>query len=253
MLIETKALVLKRIPYGDTSVICRLFTKEAGKISIVAKGAWKQKNAAGYILEPINHVHINYYNKNTRNIQILKNVEFVQHFSSLRNNLSRMILAFSVIEIIDHSTLENNPYPILYRLGWRVLDKINDNNQNCWFVFAFFLYQIVLRLGFMLNLKNCTKCNRDVFQGGIDDYSGEIVCATCVPQSKIKINKNGCIFLKQLSELHLDNLNTISISKSDIIDSIYFLESFILFHIDGLKRVRSMGVLRKLLNSSIKL
>ena len=42
---------------------------------------------SGPILEPINHIHIQFYNKNTRDIQILKEAGFVQQFPVLRNNL----------------------------------------------------------------------------------------------------------------------------------------------------------------------
>jgi len=253
VLIATNAIVLKRIPYGDTSVICRVFTEKMGKVSILAKGAWKPKNAAGPVLEPINHIHIQFYHKNTRNIQILKETGFVQQFSALRNNLCRIILALAVVEIIDKSLFDSNPSPILYRLVWRVLDKLNDENQNFWFVFSFFLYQLLLQLGFMPDLKNCSKCSQELLRGGIDNYSGELVCPGCVDQYQMKATKISFIFLKQLTSLHLDDLNTISLPNSDIIDSIHLLESFLLFHVDGIKKVQSMDVLRKLLNESTNL
>ena len=103
------------------------------------------------------------------------------------------------------------------------------------------------------NLNNCIKCSRDVTQGGMDDYTGELVCINCITQSRVKIGKNSCTFLKQLSDLHLDNLNTISVSDSDIMDSICFLESFMLFHVEGFKKVRSLDFLRTMINSSISL
>ena len=112
-MIATNAIVLKRIPYGDTSLICRMFTEEMGKVSILAKGAWRPKNTSGPLLEPTNHIHIQFYNKNTRDIQILKDAGFIQLFPSLRNSLGRIILAFAIVEIIDKSTLESNPYPII--------------------------------------------------------------------------------------------------------------------------------------------
>ena len=253
MLIASNAIVLKRIPYGDTGIICRVFTEEMGKISILAKGAWRPKNTAGPLLEPINHIYIQFYNKNTRDIQILKNAGFVQQFTELRNSLDRIILAFAIIEIIDKSTLVSCPNPILYRLCWRILDKLNDENENYWFVFAFFLYQFSLRLGFMPNLKNCSECNQNIVVGGIDDYSGELVCANCVSQCKIKIGGNVCTFLKQLSYLHLDDLKTTSVINTDIIESIRVLESFMFFHIDGLKKIQSMEMARKFLNMSFNL
>ena len=71
--------------------------------------------------------------------------------------------------MIDKSTQDSNPHPILYRLSWRVLDKLNNENQNYWSIFAFFLYQLSLRLGFMPNLSSCSKCNSKMIYGGIDE------------------------------------------------------------------------------------
>ena len=92
------------MPYSDTSLICRLFTKDRGKITILAKGACRQKNSAGALLEPISHIHIQYYHKNSRDIQILKEAGFIHHHSILRNNLNRIILGLAIVEIIDKST-----------------------------------------------------------------------------------------------------------------------------------------------------
>ena len=138
MLVATNAIVLKRIFYSDNSLICRIFTQERGKISILAKGAWRPKNTTGVLLEPLNHINIQYYYKNNRDIQILKDAEFINHYSALRNNLNRIILGLAVVEIIDKSTQDNNPHPVLYRLSWRILDKLNNEKQNYWAVFAFF-------------------------------------------------------------------------------------------------------------------
>ena len=59
MLIATNAIVLKRIQFSDTSIICRMFTENCGKVSILAKGILRPKNITGALLEPINHIHIN--------------------------------------------------------------------------------------------------------------------------------------------------------------------------------------------------
>ncbi len=105
----------------------------------------------------------------------------------------------------------------------------------------------------MLNLTSCSKCNQNIIRGGIDNYSGELVCADCVSQCKIKIRRNCCAFLKQLSNLHLDELNTISLPESQIIDSIHFLELFLMFHVEGFNKIQSMDMVHKLINNSISL
>ena len=247
MLIATNAIVLKRIPFSDTSVICRAFTEDYGKVTILAKGVLRPKNITGALLEPINHIHIQYYNKSNRDIQILKDASFIQQYPQIRNNLTRIILGLAIVEIIDRATLDCNPYPVLYRLGWRVLDKLNDASQNFWLVFAFFLYQLSIRLGFMPNLKNCSKCFSEISQGGIDDYTGELVCTKCVTQSQIHLEENSFITLQKITGLHLDDLKSLTIENNSIINPIRFLDLFTSFHIEGLKRVRSMEMVRKLI------
>ena len=39
-------------------------------------------------------------------------------------------MGLAIVEIIDKSTQDSNPHPVLYRLGWRVLDKLNNENQK---------------------------------------------------------------------------------------------------------------------------
>ena len=250
-MISTSAIVLKTIPYGDTSVIARMFTEDQGKVTILAKGAWRPKNNAGALLEPMNHIHLQYYHKNSREIQVLKDGGFTQQFSNLRKELSKVIVGLTIVEMMDKSTLDNNPFPILYRLGWRVLEKLNDEKQNIWLVFVFFLYQLSLRLGFLPNIKKCSKCNADLISGCFDNYTGELICVNCSTQSKISLDENSLSALQKLEGLHLDDLQTLSINIQGITNSIQFLDLFISFHLEGLKKLRSMTMLKQILNGGI--
>ena len=172
MLISTNAIVLKTIPYSDSSIISLLFTEDYGKVAIIAKGVWKPNNTNGFTLEPMNHIKIQYYYKTNRQINILKELELIHKSFILRSDWERIILGQSIVEILDKSTFENNKLPILYRLWWRVLDKITSPAQNYWLVFTFYLYQLSLILGFMPNLQTCCKCNNILYNANIDKYIG---------------------------------------------------------------------------------
>jgi len=228
-----------------------MFTEDQGKVTILAKGAWRPKNNAGALLEPMNHIHLQYYHKNSREIQVLKDGGFTQQFSNLRKELSKVIVGLTIVEMMDKSTLDNNPFPILYRLGWRVLEKLNDEKQNIWLVFVFFLYQLSLRLGFLPNIKKCSKCNADLISGCFDNYTGELICVNCSTQSKISLDENSLSALQKLECLHLDDLQTLSINIQGITNSIQFLDLFISFHLEGLKKLRSMTMLKQILNGGI--
>ena len=247
MLISANAIVLKTIPYGDSSIISRLFTEDQGKITVMAKGAWRPKKTTGPLLEPMNHIHLQYYHKNSRDIQILKDVGLIHQFSILRSKLDRIILGQTVVEALDKSTPASHSFPILYRLGWRVLDKLNNADVNFWLVFAFYLYQLSLRLGFMPNLKTCCQCKSIFSHAFIDDQTGELICHNCGPQSKLSLNKNSIIFLQKLENLHLDDICTNKNNTVEMNNAIRFLEIFTCIHLEGMNKVRSLNMLHKLL------
>jgi len=248
VIISTNAIVLKTIPYGDTSIICRLFTEKHGKISVIAKGAWGKKKTAGVMLEPMKHIHVQYYNKKTRDIQILKNIELIHQFFYLRSRFNRIIIGQTVIELLDKSTPNNNALPVLYKLVWRVLEKLNDPSTNYWFIFAFYFYQLTLRLGFMPNLQSCCQCEQKLTHAFIDNRVGELICQNCFSDGKLLLDKNSLIFLQKLATMHLDdNIKTIN-RPVELYNAIHFLKKFAGIHIEGMQRVQSLDLMQKLCN-----
>ena len=76
MIVKTPAIVLKRFPYGETSIIVRCFTREEGKVSIIIKGAKRKKNHYASFFQPINYLDLVYYYKPNRDIQTFSKVSF---------------------------------------------------------------------------------------------------------------------------------------------------------------------------------
>ena len=248
MIISTDAIVLKTIKYGDSSIICRLFTKDTGKIVVMAKGAWRPKNIAGPILEPMNHVHVEYYNKNSRDIQIVKNVSLINQLSSLRSHLEKIIIGQIIVESLDKTALANNPMPILYRLTWRVLEKMNQINVNFWIAFSFYLYHLATRLGFMPNLDTCAKCQIKLKKACIDVALGELICSTCSNQNNIILNNNSLMFLHAIKVMHLDEIKGEESISPEIKNALNFLKVFNFMHLTGMNKVHSFNMMQKILH-----
>ena len=103
----------------------------------------------------------------------------------------------------------------------------------------------------MPNLSNCSKCNNKMMEGGIDESTGEFICSGCIINSKIQIKSFSV--LNKLTSLHLDELTTLSRRKKDIIDSIRLLDAFLSYHIEGINKVKSMEMIRSILNEEKEL
>ena len=88
---QSEAIVLNQHKYGNSSLICNLFTEKYGKVSIISKGARTLKNSNRAILQPLNFIDLHYYFKKKRNIQILKEATLLKHFFGI-NDLVVIIL-----------------------------------------------------------------------------------------------------------------------------------------------------------------
>ena len=83
-IVKTEAVVLSKINYGDTSSIVSLYTESDGKISAIVKGGRTQKSKLGKIIDPLNHLQIIIYKKNSRDVQLLTSADLVSHFVNIK-------------------------------------------------------------------------------------------------------------------------------------------------------------------------
>ena len=90
MIYNSEALILNTRQYGDTSLICNLFTKQYGKLSIISKGARTLKNPNRAIIQPAQFIDLHYYYKPGRNIQILKEASINQHIFHIHENYGKI-------------------------------------------------------------------------------------------------------------------------------------------------------------------
>ena len=98
----------------------------------------------------------------------------------------------------------------------------------------------------MPNLSNCSKCNSKMEQGGIDESTGEFVCSNCIAHNETQYN---CFsIINKLISFHLDELILVSQGEKSIMESIRLLDAFLSHHIEELKKVNSMKMVRSILN-----
>ena len=116
MVNQSEAIVLNQHKYGNSSLICNLFTSLYGKINIIAKGARTIKNPNSAILQPCHYIDAVYYFKSTRNIQTLKEASIISPFTNLNKDYDKMIYALTIMDIINKISSHENPCAIIFKL-----------------------------------------------------------------------------------------------------------------------------------------
>jgi len=227
MIVNTPAIVLKSMAYGETSIISRCFSKNKGKISLIVKGAKSKKNPKISYFQPLSYVELVYNEKPNRALNVLSKVSFIESWQNIFNDIRSLSLSIALLEITEKTILEGDPHPELFQVLKNVLRAYNKNPDNPNLLFWFYECSLLTHLGFRPILEK-------------HDLPGIIL-----PDPN-RGSKSGTI-LEKLMEEKIDQLPKERISKKDnkiISDYLWLL---LCYHFDGLYNIKSVEIVKQIL------
>jgi DNA repair protein RecO (recombination protein O) len=162
MILTTEAIVLRTMKYSESSLIAALFTRDHGKISIIAKGARRKSRPFGASIEAMNHVRAVIYFKAQRELQLLTQCDLVERYPALVEDLPRMGIGMAAVELLHLATEHDEAHPEVFQLTvdlFRSVQNATRGHKN-----ALYAYEIQLLglLGFKPSLRQCVSCREDI-------------------------------------------------------------------------------------------
>lgn len=177
----TAAIVLQCFPYGETSRIVRLLTREAGVHSAIARGASRPRSKYA-VLEPFAEGSASLYIRTTRDLQTLGGFELVRTRQSLGRDLMRFGGASLIAELVLRTASED-PHEDLYDGVSAALDRLAAAAEPGIEVAVLAAaWHTIALLGFAPELTACVQCGRDVppdVAVTFDHAAGGLRCDGC--------------------------------------------------------------------------
>lgn len=156
-LYHERGVVLRTHKLGEADRIITFLTQGRGKVRAVAKGVRKTKSRFGGRLEPASHVQLLLYEG--RELDIVTQVESIDHFRGLREDFERLARAISMLEAADQVALERQANARLYRMLVGALQALADRDTPL-VVPAFFLKVLSLE-GYGPQVDECAMCGSE--------------------------------------------------------------------------------------------
>ncbi len=110
--IRDDGFIIKRRNFGEADRILTIFSKQNGKITVLAKGVRKITSRRGALLEPFNHVKFHTVQSYTR--RVLTEVELIRSFDEYKNNLEPYQKILIACELLDALCGEDQLLSSLY-------------------------------------------------------------------------------------------------------------------------------------------
>jgi DNA repair protein RecO (recombination protein O) len=170
-----EGVVLRTYRLGEADRIVVMMTRGHGKVRAVAKGVRRTTSRFGGRLEPPSHVAVQLYAG--RELDIVTQVETIEAFRPVREDLDRLARATMVLEAVDQVSREREADAGLYRMLVGALRTLAASSSPV--VVPAFFWKLLAHEGFSPVLDACVVCGAAADLVAFDIAEGGVSCRAC--------------------------------------------------------------------------
>ena len=195
---RVSAVVLRHSELGEADRLLTVYTREHGKMRVVAKGARKVTSRKAGHLEPFTHVTLQL--AKGRDLMIVTQAETVNAYLGIGEDLTKLGYASYIIELLDRLVYEGERSdPANFNLLLETLSRL-EKESDAWTAVRYYEMRLLDHAGFRPQLFECVICAREILPE--DQYfsagAGGAVCPRCgerIP-NLMKISLEGLKYLR---------------------------------------------------------
>lgn len=182
--IDSLALLVRSVPFGEADVIATFFTEGAGKLSAIVRGARRSTKRFAGALEPIHELAATFEDKG-KDLCVLKEARIQTARLGITGDLAAMERAGQALRWVRHLCPMRTPEPGVWRSLrelFEVLDRPEDASASAVQSLATFGLHLLGDVGYAIELERCVRCGRPCPPGRpafVDAAGGGLVCSSC--------------------------------------------------------------------------
>ena len=182
--LKVEAVVLRHSDYGEADRLLTIFTREQGKLRAIAKGVRKMQSRKAGHLEPFTQVALML--AKGHDLWIVTQAEAIESLQPLREDLTRIVYAGYVVELLDRFTYEEGQNWQLYQLLVETLKRLSLE-EEAFVPVRYYEMRLLDLLGFRPMLFECALCGKAI-QPEDQFFSAERGGVRC-PNCGLRVNE----------------------------------------------------------------
>ncbi|MRG86624.1 DNA repair protein RecO [Salinibacillus xinjiangensis] len=211
---KVEGIVIRTQDYSETHKIVTLFTKERGKVGLIARGAKKPKSQMAALTQPF--VYGVFLIQPSRNLGTLYQGDVTHSMRKMREDIIKTAYAAYLAELTD-KVLENQaPDPFLFDQLLHTFERI-ENDDSPEIIAMIYELKIFEKGGFAPELRYCVNCGRDE---GITHFSiteGGFLCSNCsyMDERAVMLNKSLFKILQAIRFVNVERIGKVTIKEEN--------------------------------------
>jgi len=225
MLQKCEGIILRTTDYGETNKIVTLYTREWGKIGVMANGAKKPKSRLAAITQPFTYGY--FLVQKGHGLGSLQQGEMIASLRSIKEDIFLTAYASFIVELTDKCTEEKKTNPYLFELLYQVLNYINEGYDPD-IIKNIYEMKMLNSLGLYPTLNHCVVCGSKEGKFSFSIREGGILCHRCLEKDPyhLPISASTVKLLLTFYYLDISRLGNISVKPETKIELKRVIDSY---------------------------
>ncbi|MEN8124638.1 MAG: DNA repair protein RecO [Bacteroidota bacterium] len=236
MLVNTKAIVLTSIKYGEADLIVKCYT-DVGIKTYILKRIFRSKSnklKVGYF-QPLTLLDITANHNNKGNLNSIREARTSYIYTSIPNNIIKQTIVIFLSEVLSSAICEEDKNPALFDYISTTLKWLDTHDHTTNF-HLLFLLNLTKHLGFYPKIKNKESNYFNLQEGQFSNSK---------PEQNYLFGENLNAF-KTLIGTNFDVLEKLKFNARSRQMILEFLVSYYELHLPGFKRPKSLLILKEI-------
>lgn len=231
MICHCSAIILRTTDFQETSRIVSMFTRDFGKVSVIAKGARSQKSKFSGKLDPGLVVDVVYHHKMGRSVHTLTEISVANPWPPLANHPDRYVARIAFTDLLNRLLQDDGPNEDLFDNSEQVLKWLIDTPYNPIQLFPYIIVRVCSWLGVAMHCEEQT-----YFDGQLPRFELETGTLSSVVGAKgMPITAAMFFYVYNAIVGNRKDLLAMELPESDLRQLIFIMDRYISFHFDGVR------------------
>jgi DNA repair protein RecO (recombination protein O) len=156
-LYRLSAIVLRRRDMGEADRLLTVFTRDQGKLTLLAKGVRRQASRKAGHIEPFTYTEL--LVAKGKSLDIVTQAETIEAHRHVREDLWRSSYAYTAVELADAFTQEADPNSLLFDLLLETLNRLDTATVDPGLAARYYELHMLGLAGYQPQLFRCVQCN----------------------------------------------------------------------------------------------
>lgn len=210
MLQKVEGIIIRTTNYGETNKIITLFTRELGKVGVMARGARKPSSRLASVSQIFTYGY--FLIQTGSGLGTLQQGESLSSMKHIKEDIITTAYASYIVELTDKAVEDRKVNPYLFELLYQTLNYMNEGLDT---EIVTMIYEIkMLRvIGLYPHLTSCVNCGVTEGKFSFSVSEGGLLCHECKEKDlhRIDISPATVRLLRLFHSFDINRLGNISV------------------------------------------